>query len=1141
MNTDESPFLTVSRDDWLCANDHAFAFFDRFPVNPGHVLVVTHRLVPDWFAATAQEQAAVMQLVNEVKRLLDQQLQPRPDGYNLGLNCGTAAGQTVMHLHAHVIPRYRGDVADPRGGVRYVIPHKANYLATDPKPASTQSAPQLATTQLWDRLSSRMFAAQTVDILASFVQLSGLEVIEQRLFESLRQGTQIRVLVSDYLEISDPRALARLQAWQELVADDDTDDGFTGQLQVRLFQTSRQPVTSFHPKAWRIVDPSGALVSVGSSNLSRAALLTGIEWNLLTNSPDAAPLPQAFDREFASLWQISDELTAALVRAYSQRASRNQPQRTTVASPEAAEPVVPRPWQQAALAELAAARQQGCRRTMVAVATGMGKTWLAALDIVAVGDRLGRRPRVLVIAHRAHILAQAEAVISAGLNSRFDPVNSSWSIGSRNELAGELVIASIQKLSRPAMLEKLADERFDYVVIDEVHHAQAPTYRRVLAQLQADFTLGLTATPERADGLNVVSLFDDNLVYHASIGQGIDEQSLVPFHYIGIRDTVDFQQIPWRNGRFDPEELERQVAVSERMERLATTLTDHPGKRTLVFCCSRRHALFARDWLRNRGMTAAAVFSGTGSDSYDDALEQMRSGQLSLLCVVDMFNEGLDIPSIDRVVMLRPTESKVVFLQQLGRGLRASEGKSRLIVIDFVGNHRVFAQRLIHLLSLGDQTARWDDLRAWLGGAAPSLPPGCLLDVEVAAQDVLSKFLPGKRQADLEAYRALRDELGRRPTPTELFHRGYNPTVCSATADSWFAFIHDEGDLESSEASLLESHHDWLKTVQTTRLNKSYKMVVLRVLLDQGQLFQTVDVRRFAQRCRRFLQEHPILSRDLSEGKHAIDHQSATDDAWADWWIKWPISRWTDEQNGHRWFELTGNQFRWLGATAAADQATLESMTDELVQWRLAQYVQSKRLDQPATKQQQRPPASQPTPPPASQPAAASSIPIVATVPARNRYRSHVPVYDLIAAAGGFGAESSPEVIGWVPVSSRRLSEGMFAARVQGRSMEPTIRSGSLCLFRPCPAGSRNDRLLLVQSQSGVWGDEAGRFTVKRYRSTKTTSEDGWQHTGIQLEPLNPEFAPIVVDPSLASELRVLGEFVDVISGPEPLDEPPHR
>lgn len=211
-----SPFLGVDPAEWIASNAEAFAIFDRFPVTVGHALVISRRVVPSWFDATPAEQVALMELVNEVKLKLDR-LDPKPGGYNVGFNSGDVAGQTVPHLHIHVIPRYAGDVRDPRGGVRHVIPDKGNYLISAPErpgilPAGT--SPHLSTghpeSPLWDHLSWRIASATSVDVLASFVQLSGLDVIENSLFEAVRNRACIRILVSDYLYISDAHALQRL-------------------------------------------------------------------------------------------------------------------------------------------------------------------------------------------------------------------------------------------------------------------------------------------------------------------------------------------------------------------------------------------------------------------------------------------------------------------------------------------------------------------------------------------------------------------------------------------------------------------------------------------------------------------------------------------------------------------------------------------------------------------------------------------------------------------------------------------------------------------------------------------------------------------------------------------------------------------
>jgi superfamily II DNA or RNA helicase/SOS-response transcriptional repressor LexA len=875
------------------------------------------------------------------------------------------------------------------------------------------------------------------------------------------------------------------------------------------------------------------------------------------------------------------------------------------------------------LESLAAIRAQGLRRALIAVATGLGKTWLAAFDAIAFGAQLQRRPRVLLLAHRAEILAQAEATFRTALNSNWGNTKVSWYLGSGSDMAGDLVVASVQKLSRPEGLQKLASERFDYAVIDEVHHAEAPSYRKVLARLQAAFTVGLTATPERTDGIDVAALFDDVLAWQATIGNGIEEGSLVPFHYVGLKDDVDFQQIPWRNGRFDPNTLEEKVENSARMERLWRAWNKEPGSRTLVFCCSRRHALFSRDWLRRRGVHAAAVFSGDGGDPRGASLADFAEGTLDALCAVDLFNEGLDIPKVDRVVMLRPTESKIVFLQQLGRGLRSAESKLRLTVIDFVGNHRIFASRLIHILSLGAKACTWADLDAWLKGQPPQLPLGCLMDVDLEAREILRKLLPTGGRAAIEAYRAMRDELQRRPTMTELFHRGYLPSTIRARHGAWFGFIAAEGDLSTGESEVAESFPDWFTMLEVTALNKSYKMVVLRVLLDNDGFWTGMPIESLANACREFLLSHPVLRQDLPPTKQFANHAATPIERWAAWWLEWPLSRWMDEQNGRRWFKNEGGTFVATINCPEADRADFESLTSELIDYRIAQYNSSRLLktDHQAPKSflakvthsGGRPILMLPTVEevpgrpvgpleatlpdgsvwvfrcvriacnvagpkatdgnklgelmrrwfgpdagmpgtgfkvifkhspegwsvaPAEEPAISTKftptvmgesnvIELVQSPEMAERFTRFVPVYTLEAAAGLWGPETEPEEAGWTDASRFKLQPGMFVIKVRGRSMEPKIPDGSWCLFRKSGAGE--GKIILVQFSSLGDIETGGRFTVKKYHSEKTVTEDSWAHQRIQLLPLNPEYKPIEVEPGEAAQMMVIGEFVGVL------------
>jgi SOS-response transcriptional repressor LexA len=634
--------------------------------------------------------------------------------------------------------------------------------------------------------------------------------------------------------------------------------------------------------------------------------------------------------------------------------------------------------------------------------------------------------------------------------------------------------------------------------------------------------------------------------------------------------------------------------------------------------------------------------------------------------VVDLFNEGVDIPLVDRVVMLRPTESKIVFLQQLGRGLRSAVGKTRLDVIDFVGNHRVFASRLLHLLSLVPRGAAEDTgfavLRTYLGGGEAVLPPGCVVDVDLEAKDLLARFLPTGRQAVKEAYRSLRAELGRRPTPSELVRAGYLPRTLSAEYGSWFGFVQAEGDLDPAEQEVFARFEPWLSMLQTTSLTKSYKMVVLRVLLDRDSLWTGMEIGELAAACRAFLENHPALRADLEGAAfRRVPGDAVTEQKnFTAWWLGMPLAKWLAKQAGKRWFQRKGNRFVAALACPPDLREAFETLSGEMVDYRLAEY-RKLRLRAPAGSAAAGEPVSFHAKVIPSRGKPFLKLPTVEEAPGRPaglvlvrlpdgrewefrfvkiacnlagprearvgdklpnelptllrkwfgpdagvpgtrfevrfhregdvwhvapvgrddaarrelrvgpagsaredggnrsgetrgtrgfpgvlmpspprsaRYVTHVPVHDLAAAAGFWGPESVPKEIGWTEVPGVAVKPGMFVAQVVGRSMEPLIPDGSWCLFRPCPAGSREGRIVLVQFAALGAGENGGRFTVKKYHSEKTVTADGWRHDRIQLLPLNPAFGPITLEPEDVDALWVIGTLQAVIATEPSIADP---
>lgn len=935
------PFCTLATDLHTWASPLTVAIRDRFPVSPGHTLVIPRRHVETYFAATSDQQADLWRAVAEIKRALDEEL--HPDGYNVGFNAGAAAGQTVMHLHVHVIPRFTGDMDDPRGGVRHVIPGRGNYLKARPRALATGGTVD----PFLHHVLPLLDRATDVAIVAAFVQESGLDELLPSLRGALHRGTRIRLVTGDYLNITQVAALERLLdlASSNLgLADGETTDSSgtsnaPGTFEARVVETGAlpPPVRSFHPKSWRFEGLDFATAFVGSSNLSRSALRSGIEWNLrIDRDRDAAGWTELVTA-FESLWELARPLTADWVAEYAKRAREEA--RPLPSGEDDAEPLATPPprneFQVAALDALRAGRREGRRRALVVLATGLGKTWLSAFDADAVRrDRPDGRLRVLFIAHRGELLRQAAATFRCLWRENGPGPRVGWCIGDRTELDAELVFASVQKLSRADVLGRISPRAFDYIVVDEVHHAAAASYRRILDRLDPEFLLGLTATPDRGDAADVLGLFDDNLAYRADLGDGIDKGRLAPFAYFGLADSVDYANIPWRNHRFDPEELARAVETEMRMQRLWTGWEAHRGHRTLVFCCSIRHAQFARDWLRARGVAVEAIFSAEGSFDRQDGLDRLRDGGLQALCVVDLFNEGVDIPEVDRVVMLRPTESPVVFLQQLGRGLRPWAGKDRLVVIDFVGNDRVFFERVRTLLSLAGGVPR---IREFLQGARPDLPDGCRVEVELEARDLLLRLMRTGKNALEQAFNELREAHGRRPTIGEVYRLGYLPRSLLKGHGSWFEFVDSMGALLPEEQRVLALARDWLRDVETTEMSRSYKMITLEALLEAGALLDGMSVPELARRSHRVLARSPELLKDLEGTSEIDDPRKPSEARWLAYWKKNPINAWAPGGRG-RWFSVEGDCFSLRLSIEEALRPALEAMTLELVDYRLAQY-----------------------------------------------------------------------------------------------------------------------------------------------------------------------------------------------------------
>lgn len=925
----ESPFLEIPPTDQLVCNRSAFAFFDRYPVTKGHVLVVTRRVVPTWWDASPEERADLMDLVQEVKSMLDEEF--APDGYNVGFNAGAAAGQTVPHLHVHVIPRRAGDMADPRGGVRHVIPSKGNYLARPNLLKPEVGLPNDTEVELLDDRDERLLVGlrmnlrdpsfDRVDFAVAFIRRSGLNLIEEPLLDCLQRGSIVRILTTDYLKYTEPAALRELL---ELSEDHE------GQMAVRVFQ---DVTTSFHPKAYLFWSSEGLdpHIIVGSSNLTRSALRNGVEWNLASSAP--AETIERFDE----LWRDprSKELTAEWISSYEGEPDSNVALTQEVGEPPA-QPVAPRPIQEEALRALEQTRLAGFKSGLVTMATGLGKTWLAAFD--------SNRPqfdRILFVAHREEILRQSRAVFRQVQPDAYRGLY----FGKESKPDAKVVFASVQTLHRN--LEQFEPDAFDYIVIDEFHHAAAPSYRKVLDHFSPEFLLGLTATPDRMDGADLLALCGDNLVFDCGLVEGIRREELVPFDYWGVPDPVDFEPIPWRGGRFDTEQLEQAIETQERTESAFNQWEQHGGDRTLAFCATTRHADFMARQFRERGVKCRSVHSGDTSDPRLESIEDLKEGLVEVIFAVDLFNEGLDAPEIDTVLMLRPTESPVVFLQQLGRGLRTNQGKSKLGVVDFIGNHRSFLSVPRTILSLGiGRTPSAQLLARAIETGDFGLPEGCSVNYDLESVELLSQLQSRSASSSSIAEYCLGyvEEEGVRPTATQAFHAGLDVDKARRKHGSWFGVLKELDILSDAEADAIENAGSVLSRFETEPINGPHKLITIRALLHEGALRDGLEVARIAEVCRNIVSRDPRLIKAMSTNEFP-DPPSADSEAWEANWRKWPIDRLV---SGSRepLFRLSGETLAPTFSVPDSLGDVFDAMVAEVIDYRLSKFL----TDAPKTK-----------------------------------------------------------------------------------------------------------------------------------------------------------------------------------------------
>lgn len=768
---------------------------------------------------------------------------------------------------------------------------------------------------------------------------SGVEVIYEDLQQALHNGADVKILTGDYLYVTQPAALEKLASLQG------------NNLEIRLWKSDG---ISFHPKSFIFKHYEDGAIIVGSSNLSRSALTSGIEWNMRMQRHAS---PNVFDEAietFISLFydektvEINKETIphyrveyddfharhADLMKTWTQREEieLTLPIEESTSLPLEVEEAIdytinidPRPAQKEALKALEETVAEEYSKAMVVMATGLGKTYLAAFFA-------RHYKKVLFIAHREEILKQAKKSFEHVLG-----IPGGLYYGAEKDKNQPLLFASIFTLSIQDHLTIFAKDEFDLIVVDEFHHAAAKSYRKVLDYFEPQFLLGLTATPERTDGKDVFALCDGNVAYEISFIEAIQRGWLAPFTYYGVKDTIDYSQIRWLGQRYDQNALLVEQLQEERAGHIFTSWKKHKLTRTLAFCSSIEQASFLAGFFKNQGVQAISLTSETVDISRSDAILKLERRQIDVIFTVDLFNEGVDIPSVDTLLFVRPTESLVVFTQQIGRGLRKHPGKNKCVIIDLIGNYRHADTKL---QVLGEGISQSSEV------FIPRIPDTCTINLDMDVIDLL-KEMRHKRSPRKERiyhdYIYVKELLGRRPTYHEVHLNGReNSREYRQAFGGYFSFLYDRDELSSHEAQVYKHHLAWLQKVEKESMTKSYKMVVLQYMLDKGpsQWYKSITPEEVAPYFHEFYMAKEYRKRiDFSNSntKRLWEYDEAKV---AQLIARMPMDKWMDNDKDLLLFK--DGEFFINFKIAIEDEEILHEMTQQICEYRLNFYFERK-------------------------------------------------------------------------------------------------------------------------------------------------------------------------------------------------------
>ena len=651
----------------------------------------------------------------------------------------------------------------------------------------------------------------------AFVTTSGIATLMNTLIELEKKNIKGKILSSQYLNFTQPEALKRLKQFKNI--------------ELRIATEG-----AFHSKGYLFKNKGVYDLIIGSSNLTQTALCSNKEWNLKISATEESELIDQVEKEFHKEFEAAQIVTDKYLLEYGILwKEKMQFERTIKQKRKAIDKVVitPNLMQREALENINHLRAQGKGKALLVSATGTGKTFLSAFDVQQFKPK-----KFLFIVHRRTIAEEAMKTFQGLLS---DDIKMGIYSGAQRELNADYIFCTVQTISKQEHLDKFKRNHFDYIVIDETHRAGADSYKRIMEHFTPKFMLGMTATPERTDGADIFKLFDYNIAYEIRLHRALSENMLCPFHYYGVTDlTIDGEEVDDQTDFNKLFAIERADRVIENAELYGC---DDGEVRGLVFCSRNEIALELSKQFNKKGYNTIALTGDNSEDERRSAIESLESEEnkdrLDYIFTVDIFNEGIDIPRVNQIIMLRPTQSAIIFIQQLGRGLRKNGAKDYLTVIDFIGNYN--NNYLVPIALYGDKTYNKDTLRKLMTSGSSHIPGSSTINFDEITKERIFDAIDKANMSKLVAlkidYNNLKNKLGRIPMMLDFLEYGArDPWLYVKYKKSYLNFINVieeqyRKSLNSKELKLLEYFN--LEINNTKRVEES---IILLELIEHGEI-----------------------------------------------------------------------------------------------------------------------------------------------------------------------------------------------------------------------------------------------------------------------------------------------------------------